>query len=63
VKGEALAAMGCAEEAVPLLQAAKENARERKGAIYAVAGIRQPGATVPRIGPEIRSREEVFRRV
>jgi len=30
VKGEALAAMGCAEEAVPLLQAAIENAREER---------------------------------
>jgi len=30
VKGEALAAMGCAEEAIPLLQAAIENAREER---------------------------------
>jgi hypothetical protein len=30
VKEEVLAAMGCAEEAVPLLQAAIENAREER---------------------------------
>ena len=63
MKGEALAAMGCAEEAVPLLQAAIENAREEREQFMLWRVYGQPGATVPRIGPEIRSREEVFRRV